>query len=102
MNKTATPHPICRLLRDLRIAAHLSLQDIEEKFDFSGVVLGAYERGDRVPPLTKLEKVLGFYGYHLQAVPMGQEFVRLSGDVVADLRAIAHQLEESDALRPVS
>lgn len=92
------PHPICKLLRDLRHSSGMSLGTVEKKHRIPAVVLGAYERGDRTPPLSKLEHVLNLYGYELRAVPIGSEHIRLTTDIIADLRAIADQLEGRDAL----
>lgn len=86
-------HPLCQQLRALRAAAGISLLRFEEKYGVSAVVLGSYERGDREPPLRKLDAIFGAYGYHLAAVPIGTQAVRLSGDLVTDLRLIADQLE---------
>lgn len=96
------PHPLCILLRNLRVAAGMSLTDVEEKFGIKGVVLGAYERGDRTPPLPKLEAAFRCYGYTLQAVPTGMESTRLPEDVVGELRAIADQLEDRLVVSSVS
>lgn len=87
------PHPTCAMLRDLRTSAGLTLAQVEKQFGVPAVVHGAYERGDREPPVRKLDAILHHYGYQLAAVPLGTEAVRLSGDVIADLRAIADQLE---------
>lgn len=99
---TTTPftaaHKLCRLLRELRQSAGWSLSTIERKYGMSAVVLGAYERGDRTPPLPKLEQVLGFYGYELQAVPMGSQHVRKATDIVEELRAIADQIENQNEM----
>jgi transcriptional regulator with XRE-family HTH domain len=89
----AEPHPLCVMLRDLRKAAGLSLARMEHKFGIKAVVVGAYERGDREPPLRKLDQILALYGYRLAAVPVSSDAVRISTDMVADLRAIADQLE---------
>lgn len=86
------PHPLCALIRELRAATRLSLAQFEERFGISAVVVGAYERGDRIPPVPKLEAILNCFGYRLAAVPAGTDAVRLPGDMVADLRAIADQL----------
>ncbi len=86
-------HPLCAMLRQLRQAARLSLSQFEERHGIPAVVIGAYERGDRVPPLTKLDHILGCFGYRLAAVPLGVQAVRLPADMVAELRAIADQLE---------
>jgi transcriptional regulator with XRE-family HTH domain len=100
---TEGTHPICVLLRELRHAAGLSLADIERIHGLKAVVLGAYERGDRTPPLSKLDWILRtVYGYELKAVPLGTNATRLSGDVVFDLRTIADQLEEKHTLSAVS
>lgn len=100
---TMGPHPLCRMLRELRHATRRSLAQIEAAHGIPAVVLGAYERGDRLPPVTKLDAILRqVYGYELRAVPMGSEATQLPGDTVALLRAIADQLEERDALCAVS
>jgi transcriptional regulator with XRE-family HTH domain len=91
-------HRLCLMLRQLRLAAGLSLADFEGRFGYPAVVLGAYERGDRVPPLHKMDSILECYGYRLQAVPQGQGFIRLSEDIVGELRAIADQLEAAQTL----
>jgi transcriptional regulator with XRE-family HTH domain len=91
-----TPHPLCALLRQLRQEAKLSLTEVQQRYGISAIVLGSYERGDREPPLRKMEAALGMYGYRLLAVPIhGAPAVRLSTDMAAELRAIADQLENS-------
>jgi transcriptional regulator with XRE-family HTH domain len=87
------PHPVCKQLRDLRKAARLSLPDFEDRHNISGLVLGSYERGDRNPPLIKLERILNCYGYTLVAIPKDFDAVRLTGNIVQELRMIAYQLE---------
>lgn len=97
------PHPVCVMLRELRHAARLSLAQVEEKYGINAVVLGSYERGDRLPSVGKVDAILRrVYGYELRAVPVGSKATRLSGDMVTTLRAIADQLEERDALSPLS
>jgi transcriptional regulator with XRE-family HTH domain len=86
-------HPLCRLLRQLRQQARLSLSQIEIRTGMPAVVLGAYERGDREPPMRKLDAALGLYGYRLTAVPIGEDAVQLPKDMVVSLRTIAAQLE---------
>lgn len=81
------------MLRGLRHAAKLSLAQMEANTGIPAVVLGAYERGDRVPPVTKLEPILAYFGYQLVALPIGADRVRLDMDIVSDLRNIADQLE---------
>lgn len=86
-------HPICKQLRDFRKASRLSLLDAEKRFGVPAVVLGSYERGDRNPPLRKLEEIFNLYGYTVVAVPREFEAIRLTGDIVKELRSIASQLE---------
>jgi len=87
------PHPICKMLRALRHASGMSLAAIEATYGIPAVVLGAYERGDREPPLRKLDRVLAVYGHHLAAVPTSDAAVRLPEDAATALRQIAAQLE---------
>jgi transcriptional regulator with XRE-family HTH domain len=98
---TAGPHPLCVLVRQLRRASGMSLTRFEERTGIPAVVVGAYERGDRVPPLSKLDVIFGAFGYRLTALPVDSQSTRLSHDVVADLRAIADQLEARNALSAV-
>lgn len=95
-------HPVCGTLRQLRNAAGLSLNAAEQRFGISGIVLGSYERGDRNPPLTKIEEILNVYGYTLAAIPKDQLSVRLPVDIAAELRLIADHLEGNNALPEVS
>ncbi len=96
--RNTEPHPLCAMIRNLRRAAGMSLTAFENQTGIPAVVVGAYERGDRVPPLPKLEAILGAFGYRITAVPEGSAAVRLSGDMVSDLRAIADQLEAKRSL----
>lgn len=89
----AKPHPLCAQLRELRLAAGLSLTEAQERYGFNAILVGSYERGDRVPPLPKIDALFRAYGYELVAAPMGSAAVRRSADMVEELRAIAHQLE---------
>lgn len=86
-------HNICQQMRDLRIAAGLSLREAEEVVGAPAIVLGSYERGDRQPPLIKAETILNGYGYTLVAVPKDFDAVRLPADMAQELRAIANQLD---------
>lgn len=86
-------HPLCRMLRELRRQTRLSLGQIQERYGMPAVVLGAYERGDREPPMTKLEQAFALYGYKLTAVPIDDSAIILDVDMVAQLRGIAAQLE---------
>lgn len=103
--QTLTTHPLCRLVRDLRAAARMSLAQFEAKFELPAVVVAAYERGDRIPPLTKIDYILRCFGYKLVAVPIDHRAIRLPGDMAAELRAIADQLavfdDTPDQLEPV-
>lgn len=87
-------HPVCKQLRDLRLAAHLSLTDAEALVGVPAIVMGSYERGDRQPPLSKLDAILRGYGYRLVAVPVDFDAVRLPSDMANELRAIADQIEK--------
>lgn len=86
-------HPICKQMRDLRRAAGLSLTDAEPVTGVPAIVLGSYERGDRQPPLAKIEQILSSYGYTLTAVPTGFDAIRLPGDMAGELRRIADAIE---------
>lgn len=92
-----TPHPLCVMLRELRQVAGLSLKQMA-KHGVAPVALGAYERGDRLPPIHKLDQLLGVFGYQLTAVPIGPDTVRVPEDIAMELRAIADQLEAARAL----
>ncbi len=87
------PHPICRQMRALRRAAGLSLADMQDHFAVNPIVVGAYERGDRIPPLPKADALLRNFGYRLSIEPIGPSAVRQPSDMIEDLRAIADQLE---------
>lgn len=95
-------HPVCKTLRDLRNAAGLSLLSAERRFGISSIVLGSYERGDRNPPLTKIEQILNVYGYTLAAIPMEGHAPRLPENIAAELRVIADHLEGKDAVPELS
>lgn len=89
-------HPVCVKLRELRKAANLSLTELQDRHGINAVLVGSYERGDRVPPLPKLDKLLAAYGYQLSVEPIeGAAQVKLPGDIVAELRAIADQVERT-------
>lgn len=105
---TTTPtvmHPVVALLRDLRQAARLSLQQVERKFDIPAVVLGSWERGDRRPTVDGIQRVLDVYGWELVAQPRdrtrdGGPTVRTPAQNAAILRAIADQLDPEDQAEP--
>lgn len=89
----STPHPVCRTLRELRRATGLSLSQVQDRMGINAIVLGSYERGDRTPPLSKIEEVLNAFGYTLRAVPQTASAVRIPGDMADELRLIADQLD---------
>lgn len=91
-------HPVCLKLRELRHAAGVSLTQVEGHFGVNSVLLGSYERGDRNPPLSKIEEILNVYGYTLIAVPVNADAVRLPTDMATELRIIADQVEKKNAL----
>ena len=94
-------HPLCVQIRQLRLAARISLTEAEKLTGISAVALGSYERGDRVPPLTRVDHILAGFGYRLAAVPVDFDAVRLPSDMAKELRSIADQIEKdkrADAL----
>jgi transcriptional regulator with XRE-family HTH domain len=96
--KPLEPHFISMRLRELRIARGLSLQQIAAQHpDIPAVVLGSYERGAREATVRRVDYIAQtVYGLRLDLVPIGQTVARSSGDIVADLRAIADQLEQRE------
>ncbi len=88
-------HPVCETMKKLRQATGLSLAQAEDRFKVPAVVLGSYERGDRMPPLIKAEHILNHYGYTLIAVPRDEKSVRLPTDMAAELRLIADSIERN-------
>lgn len=97
---TLTASGLCAILRPLRRAARLSLRQFQERYAISAVVLGAYERGDRVPPVDKLETILGHYGYRLVAVPA--DSAPAGADLAIQLRVIADRIDGCDTPSAVS
>jgi len=91
--KSTQVHPLCVLIKELRLAAGMTLLQFQSRSGIPAVVVGAYERGDRIPPLLKLEAILKFYGLKLDAVYNGDRSIRLPKDIASTLRAIADQLE---------
>jgi transcriptional regulator with XRE-family HTH domain len=92
--RNPSSHPICKQMRDLRRAAGLSLTEAQRLVGVPDIVLGSYERGDRQPPLTKVEAILNAYGYTLAAVPKDFDAVRLPTDMATELRRIADQIDK--------
>lgn len=87
-------HPVCQQMLDLRLAARLSLAEAEYVIGLPAIVMGSYERGDRMPPLSKVDPILRGYGYRLTAVPVDFDATRLPADMANELRAIADQIEK--------
>lgn len=96
MSKHSEPHPICKQLRDLRYARRESLDQASKRIGLSAVAIGSYERGERQPPLPRLEQVFNAYGYTIVAVPKDFDATRLTGNMIRELRQIANQLEERE------
>lgn len=96
-------NPLYAQLRELRRAARLTLTEAAEQLHVTPAALGAWERGDRHPPIDRLDLVFGFYGRELRAVPMGAVLldpaepapgvVLTDEQMVAQLRRVAAQLE---------
>lgn len=86
------PHKLCLLLRELRLKTGMSLHHFADKHGISPVALGAYERGDRQPPVHTLDTLLGFHGYRLTAEPING--MAVPDEVAAELRTIADRLDE--------
>lgn len=94
---TSFVHPVCKHMRDLRHAAGMSLHDASKVVGVPAIVLGSYERGDRQPPLAKVEQILNGYGYTLAAVAHDFDAVRLPSSMAVELRIIADQLDRIGA-----
>jgi len=73
-------------LRNIRRQQGLSLQAVEEQSgrEFKASVLGAYERGERIISVLRLQRLAALYG-----VPVDQLLPKMSGegDLGADARA---------------
>ncbi len=91
--RTYKVHPLCARLRELRHATGMSLAQAAHKFGRSAIVMGAYERGDRIPPVTKLVELYEDFGYHLVAVPISDAATVPPRDMAATLRLYAERLE---------
>ncbi len=91
------PHPLCAMIRELRKAKKMSLARFEELTGIPSVVIGSYERGDRIPGIAKLDRIFAAFGYRLVAVPAGADHTWLPTDMVRTLRAFANQIESLEA-----
>lgn len=85
-------HPVYKQLRELRESQNLSLQEAAEITGVTAIATGSYERGDRQPPVEKVEQILNGYGWTLVAVPKDFNAARLPADMASELRAIADQI----------
>lgn len=61
--------PIAGQLRAERKRLGLSLPAASARVGLEAVVIGSYERGDRIPPLDRLRTWTEGLGHHLLAVP---------------------------------
>jgi transcriptional regulator with XRE-family HTH domain len=77
-----------RRLREIRKAAGLSLQAVEEKSDgvWKAVVVGSYERGDRSMAIHRLVRLCDWYGVTIWDVVPGPPAVAA---LIADVEARA-------------
>lgn len=89
-------HPLCEQIRTLRRLCGLTLAEAEQLTGVTSLAMGSYERGERQPPLNKIDAILDGYGYKLIAVPHDTEppRVHLPGDLSAQLRLIAEHVDK--------
>ena len=90
-------------LRALRKRRRLSLQAVEEKSDgrLRAVVVGSYERGDRVASIRRIAELAEFYGVPVDTLVSdgpGRSTSPGDGKVVIDLDALRDAPEESERL----
>lgn len=88
-------------MRELRLIHKLSLPDAGRLIGISHIALGSYERGSRNPPLWRAEKILNAYGHTLRAIPLNDNVLRRQGDMAAELRAIAEQLDGLEGVNQI-
>ena len=96
-----TVHPAVNKAKMLRKASGLSLSMMEKEHGINSIVMGSYERGDRMPTVNRLEQILNCFGYTLAAQAVCHDAVRLPEDIVGLLRQIADQLESVNAVSSV-
>ncbi len=90
------PHPLCTKLRDIRTAAGISLSEFERRYKIPAVVIGSYERGDRIPSIERLDAIYSIFGYRISVIPNEDTpVVRTKADMARDLRSIAEQIHPS-------
>lgn len=90
-------------LRALRKRRRLSLQAVEEKSDgrLRAVVVGSYERGDRVASIRRIAELAEFYGVPVDTLVSdgtGRSTSPGDGKVVIDLDALRDAPEEAERL----
>lgn len=90
-----TPHPLAVGLRKLRTERGWSLREAARQSGTPDVVIGSYERGDRVPSIERLDALLGVYGCRLAitALEAADEPVTVT-DIAVILRRCATELDE--------
>ncbi len=94
-------HPVCVRMRQLRRLRGWTLIEAEEQLGIPRIALGSYERGDRMPPLERIDAILAGYGYSLAIVPAGEDYVRLPEDIAKELRLIADAIAQERSLDSV-
>lgn len=104
----SSTHPIHALLRQLRKATGMSLEQFEQKHYLRAVVLGSWERGDREATVEKIDSLLHIHGYQFAVVPLGSPFfqgdagtgerVWTPGQIGSVLRSIAGQVDPAAAV----
>lgn len=77
-----TPEEIRVHMRRVRLSDYGSLSMAEQKTGLANVVIGAWERGDRNPPLTQLHRWTEAFGQTLLVV--GPDHEVLSADPTAE------------------
>lgn len=85
--------PLRDLLVQCRSDRELSLAQAADVVGVSKESLGAYERGDRIPPVPTLRNILGRYGIALAAVPDGSPAPPIPPSVPVELRRLAALLD---------
>lgn len=88
-------HPMRSQLRQLRTDAGMSLTKAAKLLPVSAEALGAYERGDRIPPASVLIEVLALYSQELKSGAAGTPAAMkaIADDVAGELREVTERLE---------
>lgn len=74
------PHRLAVELRRFRNERGWSLLAAQAHTGVDMVVIGSYERGDRQPPMGRLDALAGHYGMQLAFVPKGTDMASLLAD----------------------